>query len=91
MPGTICSGPGRTVGSACASRAGSGWRASTPRAPARSYAAGHPEEQDLYLVETVEVDPDTGEWVYEDDRPVSRGSGIPIRWGEVEYLEFIEA
>jgi hypothetical protein len=56
----------------------------------RSYAAGYPEEQDLYLVETVEVDPDNGEFVYgEDGRPRLRGSSLLLRWAEVEYLEFI--
>lgn len=58
----------------------------------KSYAAGYPEEQDLYLVETVEIDPETGEFVYDDSgEPVPRGSGILVRWSEVEYLEFIEA
>lgn len=57
----------------------------------KSYAAGYPEEQDLYLVETVEVDPTTGVFVYGDDGlPVPRRSGILIRWSEVEYLELIE-
>lgn len=58
----------------------------------KSYAAGYPEEEDLYLVESVEVDPDTGEFhLDEDGAPVARGSGILVRWSEVEYLEFIEA
>jgi Family of unknown function (DUF6338) len=58
----------------------------------RSYAAGYPEEQDLYLIEAMDVDPDTGEFLFGDDGyPVSRGSGILVRWSEVEYLEFIEA
>lgn len=57
----------------------------------RSYAAGYPEDQDLYLVEAVEVEPDTGEFVMDDGKPVSRGSAILIRWNEVEYLDFIDA
>jgi hypothetical protein len=58
----------------------------------RSYAAGYPEEQDLYLIEAMDVDPDTGEFRFGDHGyPVSRGSGILVRWSEVEYLEFIEA
>lgn len=58
----------------------------------RSYAAGYPEEQDLFLVEAVEVDPDTGEFeLDEDGNPVSRGSSILVRWDEIEYLDFIEA
>jgi hypothetical protein len=59
---------------------------------ARSYAAGYPEEQDLYLLEAVEVDPETGAFVLgEDGALVSRGSSILIRWDEVEYLDFIDA
>lgn len=58
----------------------------------RSYAAGYPHAQDLYLAEAVEVDPDTGEFLTDDSGdPVPRGSGILVRWPEVEYLEFIDA
>jgi hypothetical protein len=57
----------------------------------RSYAAGYPDDQDLYLVEAVEVDPVTGEFVLENGEPVSRGSAILVRWNEVEYLDFIDA
>ena len=58
----------------------------------RSYAAGYPEDQDLYLLEAVEVDPDTGSFILgEDGAAVSRGSSILVRWEEVEYLDFIEA
>jgi hypothetical protein len=58
----------------------------------RSYAAGYPDEQDLYLVEAVEVDPDGGEFVFDEQGdPVSKGSAILIRWDEVEYLDFIDA
>jgi len=57
----------------------------------RSYAAGYPEEQDLYLVEAVEVDPQTGAFVLDEEgNPVPRGSAILIRWDEVEYLDFTE-
>ena len=57
----------------------------------RAYAAGYPEQQDLYLVESVEVDPETGSFLLDDEgTPVSRGSSILIRWEEVEYLDFIE-
>jgi hypothetical protein len=56
-----------------------------------SYAAGYPEDQDLYLVQRADVD-SSGQFVYGDDgRPVLRGSGILVRWSEVEYLEFVEA
>ena len=58
----------------------------------RSYAAGYPEEQDLFLVEAIEVDPESGEFVLDKEgEPVLRGSGILVRWNEVEYLDFIEA
>ncbi len=58
----------------------------------RSYAAGYPEEQDLYLVEAVECDRDSGDFLLDDrGTPVSRGSSMLIRWSEVEYLDFIEA
>ena len=56
-----------------------------------SYFAGYPEEQDLYLVQTAEVDPDSGEFLYdEQDRLRVRDSGVLLRWDEVEYLEFFE-
>jgi len=46
----------------------------------RSCAAGYPERQDLYLVESVEVDPETGSFLLDDEgTPVSRGSSILIR------------
>jgi hypothetical protein len=57
----------------------------------RSYAAGYPEDQDLYLVEAVEVDPENGEFMLEGGELVSRGSAILVRWNEVEYLDFIDA
>lgn len=58
----------------------------------RSYAASYPEAQDLYLAEAAEIDPETGDFILDDfDHPVPRGSGILIRWEEVEYLEFIDA
>jgi hypothetical protein len=58
----------------------------------RSYAAGYPEDQDLFLIEAFDVDPDTGEFRFGDDgHPLSRGSAILVRWNEVEYLELLEA
>ena len=56
-----------------------------------SYAAGYPEEQDLFLAEAVEVDPETGEFNLQEGGPVARQSAILVRWSEVEYLEFTEA
>lgn len=58
----------------------------------RSYAAGYPEDQDLYLVEAIEVDPESGDFLLDQEgEPSLRGSGILVRWDEVEYLDFIEA
>ena len=55
-----------------------------------SYAAGYPEAQDLYLAQAADVDPETGEFRFVGDSPLVRGSGLLVRWSEVEYLEFIE-
>ncbi len=56
----------------------------------RSYAAGYPHPQDLYLVDTAEADPD-GQFVTDEaGNVVMRGIGVLVRWKEVEYLEFIE-
>jgi hypothetical protein len=58
----------------------------------RSYAAGYPDEQDLYMAVSAEVDPESGEFILDDDgKPVTRDSGILVRWNEVEYLDFLEA
>lgn len=57
-----------------------------------SYAAGYPEEQDLYLAAAVRVDPDSGEFLRLDDGSLDiLTGGILIRWEEVEYLEFIDS
>ena len=42
-------------------------------------------------MEAVEVDPETGEFMLEGGELVSRGSGILVRWNEVEYLDVIDA
>jgi hypothetical protein len=57
----------------------------------RSYAAGYPDAQDLYLVDTAECEPQSGRFVLADDgQPRLRGAGVLIRWEEVMYLEFID-
>jgi hypothetical protein len=59
----------------------------------QSYAAGYPEEEDLYLSLQLRVDPVTGEFTRDDeDRPVpvAGPSGLLVRWAEIEYLEFQE-
>jgi hypothetical protein len=59
----------------------------------QSYAAGYPEDGDLYLSLQLRVDPVTGEFTRDDeDRPVpvAGRSGLLVRWAEIEYLEFQE-
>ena len=59
-----------------------------------SYASGfreHPEPADLYLSLGVQVDPDSGAFIRDDDgalRWTDGDSGLLIRWDEIEYLEF---
>jgi hypothetical protein len=58
----------------------------------RSYAAGYPEPQDLYLAASVEVDPRTGAFLLDEQGQLRLGSGgLLVRWDEVEYLEFIDS
>jgi hypothetical protein len=58
----------------------------------RSYAAGYPEDQDLFLIETAECDPDTGAFVVDErGAPRLRGISVLVRWDEVAYLEYIPA
>jgi len=58
----------------------------------RSYAAGYPEPQDLYLAAAVAVDSVTGEFILDaQGQPELSSGGLLLRWDEVEYLEFIEA
>jgi hypothetical protein len=57
-----------------------------------SYAAGYPDPQDLYLAAAADVDPDSGEFQFDDDGLVRmRNSGILVQWDQVEYLEFNDA
>jgi hypothetical protein len=57
----------------------------------RSYAAGYPEPQDLFLAAVAEVDPETGEFTRDQKGAVTVfDSGLLVRWDEVEYLEFID-
>jgi hypothetical protein len=53
-----------------------------------SYAAGFPNDQDLYLADTAEVDPATGRFLLDAaGRPRLRGVGVLVRWDEISYLE----
>lgn len=59
----------------------------------RSYAAGYPEEGDMYLSVGFKIDPATGELVRNSTgtpEPVDGERGLLVRWAEVEYLEFQE-
>jgi len=57
-----------------------------------SYAAGYPDEQDLFLAQSAIVDPDTGEFMRDaEGKVILGGSGILVRWEEVEYLEFTDS
>lgn len=58
----------------------------------RSYAAGYPYAQDVWLVQALSVDPTTGEFLRDaNDRPIVLESGLLVRFDEVEVLEFIPA
>jgi len=37
------------------------------------------------------MDPDSGEFLLENGRPMFRGTSLLIRWDEVEFLEFNDA
>ena len=54
-----------------------------------SYAGGHPEPGDLFIVRAADIDQQTGEFQRDDDgNAVLRASGLLVRWEEVEYLDF---
>jgi hypothetical protein len=58
----------------------------------RSYAAGYPHEQDLYLAAQAKVDPESGDLELDDDgKVVLLGRGVWIRGSEIEYLTFTDA
>lgn len=58
----------------------------------KSYSAGYPEQQDIFLARSVDLDPATGEFQFDQDGSVRLGAGgILVRWEEIEYLEYIDA
>jgi hypothetical protein len=63
-----------------------GWEAYSDKT---QYAAGYPEQpQDIFLEEGYRVGAD-GTFERDDaDNFVATGSGILIRWDEVQFLEF---
>lgn len=57
-----------------------------------SYAAGFPHTQDLYLVDTCETDPATGDFLVDGrGQPLRRGIAVLVNWDQVAYAEFIDA
>ncbi|MGB5796474.1 MAG: DUF6338 family protein [Mycolicibacter algericus] len=56
-----------------------------------SYAAGYPDDQDLYLSEQVELTGDGRFQLSEDGLPRSLEKSLLIRWDEVRYLDFYDA
>ena len=67
-------------------------RESTAATALRSYAAGFPELQDLYLCDTAMVD-EEGRAEPDPDgsgRPRLRGVGVLIRWYEGLYAEYVD-
>lgn len=60
----------------------------------RSYASGHPEPGDVYLYQSLLIDPGTGALVVDQEGravPVPGAPGLLIRWDEIEYLDVLEA
>ena len=53
----------------------------------RSVASSYPDPPDLYLSETAEAEPETGNFVLQDGRPKLRNVGLLIRWDEISYIE----
>ena len=57
----------------------------------RSYAAGYPEEGDLYLAKQVAVDAETGEFGSDENGKLKFiDSGLLIKWADIEYLDISE-
>lgn len=59
----------------------------------RSFAAGYPEKEDLYLSLQVKVDAADGAFDRDPEGrpvPVEGGSGLLLRWDEIEYPDFQE-
>ncbi|OBH18485.1 DUF6338 family protein [Mycolicibacter sinensis] len=64
------------------SRVGGAWNG--------SYAAGYPDDQDLYLSRQVALTADGRFRLGDDGQPHRRESGLLIRWNEVQYLDFYD-
>jgi len=58
----------------------------------KSYSAGYPEQQDIFLARSADLDTTTGEFLVESDGSVRLGAGgLLVRWEEIEYLEYTDA
>ena len=56
----------------------------------RPYASGYPENQDLYLTCSLQIDPEDGSFILDGNNRLIRGSGgLLMRWEEIEMMEFI--
>lgn len=64
------------------------WKAGLWYAP--SYASAYGEDQDLYIAEQIAVDEAGSVQSDDDGRPVYLGTGLLIRWSEVDYVEFVD-
>lgn len=59
----------------------------------RSFAAGYPEAQDLFLSRRLTIDPENGAFLLNEAGnpvPPEVESGLLLRWDEIEYLDFQE-
>lgn len=53
-----------------------------------SYAAGYPEPGDLYIARRAEMDPETGDFVTDEDGDaVLLPTGLLVRWDEIDVLD----
>ena len=53
------------------------------------YTSGYPEPQDMYLPAMIDINPETGETITdEDDIPIVLDWGVLLRWEDIERLEF---
>lgn len=60
---------------------------------AKSYAAGYPEDGDLFLAVQCAVQADSGDWVLTASGQPSRvdsSPGLLVKWADVEFLEYWE-
>ena len=55
----------------------------------RPYTSGYPEPQDLYLPAMIDIDPETGQTITDEENiPIVLDWGVLLRWEDIEFLEF---